>query len=306
MPKSDKPAKKARKSSSADGEPKKKKRKPAASPPAADSDDSDAEEVNQTARDEIDSGSDAEDDRQSDDEGDNDEEGVNEVDTWGKTEEEQAADREKVARSKARRRGYRTVAKKAGFSSQFDSGYSHLDCAVPVLSDAEVIRACKWAPKMANQAAYDNIKEFEERTQLSLESLPPSAARVIRTHGEAYLRRLVVGSFQRASDNQRTGIKVAQVYAETRPLQRVQKYSFVAPKGLVHYAQNNGAERLGFDAEDKLEKTMEANKSQIQEQKTLVPKLIKKMEDAKAEALNIREEKKQKALASAKPKKGKA
>jgi|SaaInlV_125m_DNA_1040241.scaffolds.fasta_scaffold17384_1 hypothetical protein len=310
--KSNKPSKVARKSSASADEPKQKKaRKAVVAKVVADptnSDDSDHEDAPPVTRDEIESGSESDGARQSDDEdADDGEDGVNEVDEYGKTKEEIEEARKKVARGKARRKGYRFVAKKAGYTASYDSGCAHLDVALPVLSEAEVIRACKWAPKMANQAAYDNINEFEERSQLSLESLPPSAARVIRMHGEAYLRRLTVGAFQRASDQQRTGIKMAQVYAETRPLQRVQKYSFVAPKGMVRFSQNNGNERIGFSAEDQLDKTMEADKLLIQEQKALWPKMVKKMEDEKAEAAQVRQEKRDAASASASiPKKGAA
>merc|ERR1740130_2062078 len=81
----------------------------------------------------------------------------------------------------ARIRGYRTVATKGGFTPEYDSGCSHLDVATPVLSDAEVIRACKWAPKIADKAAYDVLNEFDERLGLTLESLPP--ARCTQRHG---------------------------------------------------------------------------------------------------------------------------
>lgn len=221
-----------------------------------------------------------------------DDEAADDVDAEGKTEEELNEERKRVAKMKARRRGYRTVAKKGGFASDYDSGFSHLDVATPILSDAEVIRACKWAPKVFDKAAYDGIEEFEERTRLSLQSLPPSAARVIRMHGETYIRRLAVGSMQRASDAQKTSVKITQVQAETRPLQRVQKYSFVSPKGLVRYAQGEAPlERLSYGFDDVEEGQLKKDKALLKEQKASVARLQaeKKQEDvarvqAKAEA----------------------
>lgn len=147
------------------------------------------------------------------------------------------------AKRRAKNRGYRQVAKKAGFSNQYDSGFSHLDCSTPVVSEAEVIRACKWAPRITDESAYSGIEEFEERTNLGFKSLPPGAARVFRAHSEAYLRRLVTNCVQRASDNQNTRVTVKEVMAELRPLQRVQKYTFVAPEGLIQYAMHKATGR---------------------------------------------------------------
>lgn len=155
-------------------------------------------------------------------------------------------------RRKARNRGYRHVSKQAGYSPHYVSPASHLDVSLPVLSDAETIRACQWAPQLTDKAAYTGIDEFTERTQLSLESLPKSAAKVIRQSGEAYLRRLTLGAMQRASDQHKTRASAREVQAETRPLQRIQKYSFVAPLGLVRSAQaaDNANNRIGKWDED--------------------------------------------------------
>ena len=167
---------------------------------------------------------------------DNEREEVSEDEGDGKTSDDK---RTAQVRLKARRRGYRHVSRIAGYSPHYVSSASHLDVSTPVLSDNEVIRACQWAPLLADKPAYAGITEFEERTQLSFESLPKSAAKVIRQSGEAYLRRLTLGAMQRASDQQKTRASVNMVQAETRPLQRIQKYSFVAPHGLVRFAQGH-------------------------------------------------------------------
>lgn len=241
-----------------------------------------------------DAGSDAEDDEnQNVDPVDaNDDDVMEDIYTTGKTEAQIEDDRKKLVKTKARRRGYRTVANKGGYSALYDSGYSHLDVATPILSEGEVIRACKWAPKMTDKAAYDNLTEFEERTQLSLTSLPPSAARVIRAHGETYLRRLVNGSFQRASDQQKTGIRIAQVVAETRPLQRVLKYSFIAPKGLIRYSQDQAEEwRLKHSPEDKTEEVQREEKALLKKQKEVLPQLKKAKSKEDADKAALRAEK---------------
>ncbi len=178
-------------------------------------------------------------------------EAVSEDEDDGKTSDDK---RKSQVRLKARRRGYRHVAEMAGFSARYASGASHLDVSTPVLSENETIRACQFAPKLADKPAYASLEEFEERTDLSLESLPKSAAKVIRMSGDAYLRRLAVGAMQRASDQQKTRVSVNMVQSETRPLQRAQKYSFVAPHGLVRFAQtqdnaNHRIEKLDEDLE---------------------------------------------------------
>ena len=172
-------------------------------------------------------------------------------------------------RGKARVRGYRSVAQKGGYSAKYASSGSHLDVSLPVLSDAETIRACQWAPQLADKAAYAGLDEFEERTQLSLESLPKSAAKVIRQSGEAYLRRLSLGAMQRASDAQKPRVTVNMVQAETRPLQRVQKYSFVAPLGLIRFSQ-------GHDQANYRIKKLDSDVEQMAvEKKTLLKEQVK-------------------------------
>lgn len=215
-------------------------------------------------------------------------------------EEEPDAD----AKRRAKTRGYRQVAKKAGYSSAYDSGFSHLDCSTCVVSEAEVIRACKWAPRITEEAAYNGIEEFEERTNLGFKSLPPGAAKVFRAHSEAYLRKLVTNCVQRASDNQNTRVTVKEVMAELRPLQRVQKYTFVAPEGLLQHAMHKETgEHLDPSAEDEEAATKKELKKLITKQKTVPEKLAKKHDNEKAFAAKIRAAKAAKAAAksAAKP-----
>ena len=125
--------------------------------------------------------------------------------------------------------------------------------------------------------------------------------RVIRNFAEPFLRRLVTGAFQRASDQQKTGIRITEVVAETRPLQRVLKYSFVAPHGLVRYAQNdnNGGDRLQRSVDDKSEEVQSAEKALVKQQKTKRLELKKEKQEKNAQKAVEREEKKRAAAAKA-------
>ena len=280
---------KKKKSKNGDAAPKKSRKSKRNKPPRDDSADDDSEEENEvqpTQEEQIltdDEGAGEQVEEEVDDTND-----LDYVDKEGKTDKEIEDEAKAVAKSRAKKRGYRTVAKKAGFSAQHDSGLSHLDCSTPILSEAEVTRACKWMPKMMEKEAFGNIEEFKERADLSLQPLPPSAARVIRGNAEAYLRRLVVNAFQRASDQQKTGIKVAQVTPETRPLQRVQKYSFVAPAGLVRYAQKNPKPyRINENDNDKNSKTKATRSAIVKKQKPAFEDLVEKkraMDKAYADA----------------------
>lgn len=231
----------------------------------------------------------------------NDEDVMQDVDKEGKTQTEIEKDAKKLANTKAKWRGYRAVANQGGFSAHYDSGFAHLDVATPILSEGEVKRAAKWAPLMEQHAAYGNLTEFAERTQLSLEPLPPASVRVIRNFAEPFLRRLVTGAFQRASDQQKTGVQIAQVVAETRPLQRVLKYSFVAPHGLVRYAQtnNNGGERLNLSVDDESEEVQSAEKALVKQQMAKRTELKKEKQEKNAQKVVEREEKKRAAAAKA-------
>ena len=299
--KSDKPAKEKRRSKPAKTDAEKEASKEAARAKRAaaraakrreaesDSDDSDDDEEEE-----------GEDERQADPADANDNDVMEDVQKEGKTQKEIEDAAKKLAKLKAKRRGYRTVANRGGFSAHYDSGYAHLDVATPILSEGEVKRAAKWAPKMEQHAAYGNLTEFAERTQLSLEPLPPTAVRVIRGYAEPFLRRLVMGAFQRASDQQKTGIKIAEVVAETRPLQRVLKYSFVSPHGLIRYAQNDngGGERLQHSPDDKSEEVLSEEKALLKQQKAKLSELKKQKAQKAAEKAEIRAEKKERAAAA--------
>ena len=147
--------------------------------------------------------------------------------------------------------------------------------AVPITTPNEAIRACKWAPAVTDKPAFGGYTEFEERTALSHESLPKSAARVLQANGEQYLRRLTAQTVQMSMDQLKTRATSATVAAVTRPLKRVQKYSFVAPQGLVRYSQSTakGIRLPYLDGESKdLEKEDDLHKIQKTAAKALADK----------------------------------
>lgn len=220
------------------------------------------------------------------------EEEVDAEDVEGMTEEEKEAHTQKLKKdaetrrkTKVRRRGLRKVATLAGFSSKYASDHPDRDVCTPVLSMAETIRAAKWAPKLANKAAFEGLEEFKERTELAYNtSLPPGAARVLQANGEVFLRRLVLGSVQRQADMARTSTTAAMVAAETRPLRRALKYSFVGAdlKGLVRYAQTaaSGEKLSMFDGE--LNDIEAEEESTIEAQKLTKKAVLLRVSDKKA------------------------
>jgi hypothetical protein len=231
-------------------------------------------------------------------EDDEEEEEEEEIETEGKTPEQiaqekadRAKKRESKQRFKAKRKGYRNVATMGGFSQNYVTTGAHLDVAMPIVSVNETIRAAQWAPRIADKEAYDGLKEFAERTKLQHQALPPSAAKAIRTHAEAYIRKLTTASVQRMSDMTRKGVTINMVTAETRPLQRVQKYSFVAPKGLVRWNQKDpkNRQRLSMYPEDMVDDKSPENAALLKEQDAFAKREQADADQAKAERKADRE-----------------
>lgn len=218
-----------------------------------------------------------------------------------KKKEKKRKDAETRRTVKAKRRGHRTIALKAGFSAKHASHQSSRDVCEPVLSLSETIKAAKWAPALATEAAFEGLGEFEERTNLAHESLPPGPAKVLQANGEIFLRRLVTGTITRQADMSRTSPSVAMVAAETRPLKRALKYSFVGPelKGLVRFAQTAQSGQLlkMFDGEatqikkDKGYAEQVAVQDRIKDEAKKRKEMSKKEKDAPADAPTAKKQK---------------
>jgi len=212
--------------------------------------------------------------------------------------EEEKAEREAGARKRrravARRKGYRFLATKSGYSMSVASADPSRDVAQNVLSVKEATRACKWAPALPDKVAYATVEEYNERLKLQSEPLPQGPAAVFRASGEVFLRKVFNESVQRAFDDGKTRVSVNHVMGVLRPLQRVLKFSFVAPTGLVRHAQMTTVGPEGKEAVAL--GSLDTDEAQIsKELKVILPKQIeahKAMVKAAAEAKKAKEAKK--------------
>ena len=144
----------------------------------------------------------------------------------------------KRRRGVARRKGYRHLANKAGYSAALPSTDAARDVNSNLLTIAETARACRWAPRVPNAVTYGSkMDEYKDRLQLSTEPLPPGAAAVVRASAEVFARKAMNEAVQRAFDAGKTRVSANIMMSVLRPVQPVLRYSFVAPMGLVRHAQ---------------------------------------------------------------------
>ena len=213
-------------------------------------------------------------------------------DNRGMSNEEREQNARRRKRAVARRKGYRSLATKGGYSMTVASTDASRDVAQNILTIKETIRACKWAPALPESGiAYENFDEFTERLKLSQqEPLASGPAAVFRASGEVFLRKVVNEAIQRTFDAGKTRVSLNTLVSVLRPLQPVLTHSFMAPTGLVRHAQTtmvgaegNQAPALGV---------LESDDAQItKERKIILPKQI---EFAKALAKAVAESKKSK------------
>ena len=214
----------------------------------------------------------------------------------GMSKEEREQNARKRRRAVARRKGYRSLATKGGYSMTVASTDASRDVAQNILSIKETIRACKWAPALPESGiAYENLDEFTERLKLSQqEPLASGPAAVFRASGEVFLRKVVNEAMQRTFDAGKTRVSLNTLVSVLRPLQPVLTHSFLAPTGLVRHAQTTmvGAEGNQTPALG----VLESDDAQItKERKVILPKQI---EFAKALAKAVAEAKKSKGESS--------
>ena len=205
---------------------------------------------------------------------------------------EDKKERLKKKRAVARRRGYRHLATKGGYSTSIDRTDASRDVTKNVVSVKETIRACKWAPTLADKVAFDNIAEFRERVELANEALPAGPAAVYRASGEVFLRKIVNEAVQRTFEAGKTRVTVATMASVLRPIVPLLKYNFATPQGLVRHAQNTlVARRLtkkekakGIPAEQPAIATFESDEQSMQKDARTVAKQIefKKLKDKEA------------------------
>lgn len=210
-----------------------------------------------------------------------------------KTDKQKADAAVKRANKKARSRGYRGVATKAGYSAEYATSDQSRDVASNVVTVNETRRAAGWYPKIDGKVAFGTIGEFKERLEIANEPLPPRAAEVVRASLEVFMRRLAGDSLQSAFDVGSKRIKPEHVMPHTRKLQRHLKYTLDAPKGVIRYAQQEKeGERIRIPDSDvgdianadpeMVQAQLDAkNEQQVKEEKREAKKM-KRIADAKA------------------------
>lgn len=213
----------------------------------------------------------------------------------------------KRRRAVARRKGYRHLANRAGYSATLPSGDASRDVTSNLLSISETARACRWTPRLPNATAFGNLDEYKDRLQLSTEPLPPGPVTVVRANAEVFARKAMNEAVQRTFDAGKTRVSANTMMSVLRPLQPLLRYSFVAPMGLVRHAQttvigpsdNPGkqAPALGHGAND--EAQMKAESSILPKQQEFAKVSAKKVVDRKAKMKKSRKEAKDKRDAEA-------
>lgn len=203
--------------------------------------------------------------------------------------EQRKKNRKKRSRAVARRKGYRYIANRAGYSATLPSADASRDVTSNLLSISETVRACRWTPRLPNAVTYGGeMDEYKRRMKLSTESLPPKAAAVIRGNAEVFARRIMDEAVQRSFDAGKTRVSANTMMSVLRPLQPVLDFSFVAPMGLVRHAQTTivGAEgkqapALAFGPDDDAQ--MKAEATWIPKQEAFAKQISKKQADKRAE-----------------------
>ena len=224
---------------------KKKKSKPAPSNPQdvsePEDDDGSSEEeaeAENAADDHNDDATEAELEAAEDDE---DDEGAEEDGGVGTVQEDDAMDADEEGggavenkgnrRTKAKQRGYRHIAKRAGFTGHAGSAVAN------ILSVSEVMRAAKWMPGHPGDAVYETLFEFKERASIAAEPLSRSAAAAALPSVELFARELMKRAVELTFDEKRTTISTQNMLAAARVPQRALKFSFLMPHGLVRHGQ---------------------------------------------------------------------
>jgi hypothetical protein len=193
-------------------------------------------------------------------EGEEEDDGAEEaVEKRGKTEKQIADAAKKRKNAKPKRRGYRLVARKGGFSSNYASTDASRDVAANIISLNEAKRLCTWMPAQVDAPAFDGVSEYKERVAIANEPLPPLAQAVLRANVEVFARKLMHESVQSMVDSGQKKVTPELMMMQTRKLQRLLKYSFMAPHGAIRHAQLGGEEgkMLRITTDDKKALTSE-------------------------------------------------
>ena len=236
-----------------------------------------------------------EEEEQAGEDGENGDEGAEEPSESAEQRERNARKRRRVV---ARRKGYRQLATKGGYSTTALSMDASRDVAQNMVSIKETIRACKWAPALPDSAAYSTFEEYAERLKLSQEPLPQGPAAVYRASGEVFLRKVMNECMQRTFDAGKTRVSINTVASVLRPLQPILNHEFAAPIGLVRHAQTTLVG--GEGKESPALGTLEHDDAQMsKERKSIAPKQVELFKAVQKAMLEQKKEKERKKAAPA-------
>ena len=202
----------------------------------------------------------------------------------------------------ARRKGYRYLANRAGYSATLPSADASRDVTSNLLSISETARACRWTPRLPNATTYGKTDEYKDRLNLSTEPLPPGAVGVVRANAEVFARKTMNEAVQRAFDAGKTRVSANIMMSVLRPVIPAMRYSFATPIGLVRHAQttiigptdnpDKQSHAFGFGDED--EAQMKAESSFLAKQQEFAKASAKKESERKAKRKKDRKAAKEK------------
>lgn len=176
----------------------------------------------------------------------------------------------KKARAVARRRGYRTLSIKAGYSNAASN--TAFATAAHVLRLTEVTRAIRWKPEMPDKTAYGDMDEFTKRLDVAYEPVARSAAHAVRAGAEVFLRSVVEEAVLRTYDMGKTRVSGATMWSVLRPYSKLLKMQWSAPRGLVRHGQTTTTGT--GDNEQTACSVLEGDEEQAKKEAPIVPKQV--------------------------------
>ena len=155
--------------------------------------------------------------------------------------EEARKKRKRDSTARAKQRGYRLQATRAGIHKKFINQ--------TIASVEDVRRAGKWRPQNLNVPPY-TLDEFKRRLKLSTTPFPDSAAEALLPHYESLLRTLVDAAVAKMVVNGQQTLRASHLYEAVAPLEKLGNFTFLLPEGLKQFSQshNQYGENVGGNA----------------------------------------------------------
>jgi hypothetical protein len=157
--------------------------------------------------------------------------GEEEGDEEDQEEGEAAAKKRKMrANARAKMRGYRIQATKAGIGKN--------NVILNVTGVEEVRRAAKFRPVNNSYVNYP-FDEFERRLKLSNTALPASAAAALVPRVERLRRQLFEESVERLVASGKMTLTASHLLPSVEPIEKFGDFTFILPRGLLTFAQTH-------------------------------------------------------------------